>query len=136
MLLRQVRMRVLWPGGAVTGIAMSAYALSSTVWMPSTVEKNTHQYGIFGVALALVTWFSGAAICVLLGACSGPVLARDRGPIGRFVRGGSDDVLVPGAPPDLPAPTRAVRLKDAFRPIEDESGPAGAGSPLEADDRA
>jgi membrane protein len=134
MLLRQVRMRVLWPSGAITGIAMSAYALSSTVWMPSTVEKNTHQYGIFGVALALVTWFSGAAICILLGACSGPVLARDPGPIGRFLRGGHDDILLPGAPPDLPPPTRAVRLKDAFRPIEDESGPADAES-LTADDR-
>jgi len=126
MLLRQVRLRVLWPGGAVTGIAMGAYGLASTVWMPTTVERNTHQYGIFGVALALVTWFSGAAICIMLGACAGPVLARDPGPIGRFLRGGDDDILMPGAPPDLPAPTRAVGLKDAFRPIEDESGPANA----------
>ena len=31
---------------------------------------------------------------------------------------------MPGAPPDLPAPTRPLKLKDAFQTIEDEAGPA------------
>jgi len=35
-------------------------------------DGNEAQFGFFGVALALVTWFSGAAICVLIGACAGP----------------------------------------------------------------
>jgi membrane protein len=124
MLMRQVRFRVLLPAGFITGLAMGLYGLSSNVWMPNTVTKNTHQYGIFGVALALVTWFSGAAICILVGACAGPVLARDPGPVGRFVRGGREDVLMPGAPPDLPPPNRPLRLADAFQSIEDESGPS------------
>jgi hypothetical protein len=34
------------------------------------VTSNNHQYGIFGVALALVAWFSGAAICIVVGACA------------------------------------------------------------------
>jgi membrane protein len=124
MLMRQVRLRALWPGGLITGLALGVYGLTSTLWMPANVSKNTHQYGIFGVALALVSWFSGAAICVLVGACAGPVLAQDPGPVGRFIRRGEDDVLMPGAPPDLPAPTRPMTLKDAFQPIEDEAGPA------------
>jgi membrane protein len=121
MLRGEVRARAVVPCGMVTGIALSGYALSASVWMPETITRNTHQFGIFGVALALVTWFSGAAICVLVGACAGPVLAEDPGPVGRWIRG-DGDVLVPGAPPNLPPPTRQLRLADAVRSIEDESG--------------
>ena len=65
--------------------------------MPRVVTSNEAQFGFFGVALALVTWFSGAAICVLVGACAGPVLAEDTGPIGRLVRGGEPGTLTAGA---------------------------------------
>ena len=114
MLKGQVRLRVLLPSGLITGIALSGYALSSTLWMPNNVESNNHQYGIFGVALALVAWFSGAAICIIVGACAGPVLAEDPGPIGRLVRGGAASALVEGALPPLPPPVRSLRLADAF----------------------
>ena len=120
MLLGQVRWRVLVPPGIITGIAMTGYALSATVWMPNTVTSNQHQYGFFGVALALVTWFSGAAICIMVGACAGPVLAEDPGPIGRFVRGPAGSVLVEGAPPSLPPPVHSARLTDAFGPSDDD----------------
>ena len=63
LLLGQVRWRVLIPSGIVTAIALGAYALSATIWMPEVVTRNETQFGFFGVALALVTWFSGAAIC-------------------------------------------------------------------------
>jgi hypothetical protein len=89
--------------------------------MPNSVTSNEHQYGIFGVALALVAWFSGAAICIVVGACAGPVLADDPGAVGRLVRGGVDSVLVEGAAPPLPPPTRALRLADAFKPSEEEA---------------
>jgi uncharacterized BrkB/YihY/UPF0761 family membrane protein len=123
MLKGQVRLRVLLPSGLITGIALSGYALSSTLWMPNNVESNNHQYGIFGVALALVAWFSGAAICVVVGACAGPVLAEDPGPIGRLVRGGAASALVEGALPPLPPPVRSLRLADAFA-SSDEDIPA------------
>ena len=48
----QVRLRVLSPTGLITAIAVSAYALSATLWMPDNVTSNDHQHGIFGVALA------------------------------------------------------------------------------------
>ncbi len=79
LLLGQVRWRVLIPTGLVTGVAMSGYALAATVWMPRVVTNNQNQFGFFGVALALVTWFSGAAICLIVGASVGPVLAEDPG---------------------------------------------------------
>jgi uncharacterized BrkB/YihY/UPF0761 family membrane protein len=120
MLKGQVRFRVLLPSGLITGIALSAYALSATLWMPNNVTSNNHQYGIFGVALALVAWFSGAAICIVVGACAGPVLAEDPGPIGRLVRGGATSALVEGALPPLPPPVRSLRLADAFSPSDDD----------------
>ena len=62
-----------------------------------------------------MTWFSGAAICILVGACAGPVLAEDSGPIGAFVRGGESSTLTAGAAPPLPPPARDLSLRDAFQ---------------------
>lgn len=121
MLLGQVRRRVVLVSGVITGIALTGYAASATVWMPGIVTRNQAQYGFFGVALALVTWFSGAAICVVVGACAAPVLAEDPGRIGRWVRGRSPTVLVPGAAPPLPPPPRRPRLADALRASEDDA---------------
>jgi membrane protein len=119
LLLGDVRMRVLAPTGVITGIAMAGYGLSASIWMPEVVASNQEQFGFFGVALALVTWFSGAAICVLVGACAGPVFAEDTGRLGRFIRGGEPGTLNTGAPPELPPPTRDLSLRDAFRTGED-----------------
>jgi hypothetical protein len=66
-----------------------------------------------------VTWFSGAAICILIGACAGPVLAEDTGRVGRLVRGGESGTLTAGADPPLPPPARGLDLRDAFRSTED-----------------
>ena len=119
LLLGDVRMRVLAPTGVITGIAMAGYGLFASVWMPEVVTSNEAQFGFFGVALALVTWFSGAAICVLVGACASPVFAEDTGRLGGFIRGGEPGSLNAGASPELPPPTRDLSLRDAFRPGED-----------------
>jgi membrane protein len=115
MLQRQVRLRALAPTAVITGVALTLYGASASLWMPRTIAQNQHQFGFFGVALSLVTWLSGAAIIIVVGACAGPVVAGDPGPLGRIVRGaGEDDVLVPGAAPSLPAPPRPARLADAI----------------------
>jgi membrane protein len=119
LLLGNVRARVLAPTGVITGIALAGFGLSASVWMPGVVTSNDAQFGFFGVALALVTWFSGAAICVLVGACAGPVLAEDTGRLGRFIRGGEPRTLNAGAPPGLPPPRRDLNVRDPFRSGED-----------------
>ena len=121
LLLGHVRWRALLPTAVISAVTMLCYALSASVWMPNIVTRNQDQFGFFGIALALVTWFSGAAICLIVGACAGPVLAEDPGPIGRLIRGANPDVLVEGAPPSLAPPTEAPRLRDAFTPGSDES---------------
>jgi membrane protein len=115
MLQRQVRLRVLATTAIITGVAQAFYGASASIWMPRTLDNNQEQFGFFGVALTLVTWLSGAAIIIVIGACAGPVVAEDRGILGRLVRGtGRDDVLAPGAPPSLPAPLRPAGLADAI----------------------
>lgn len=115
LLFGEVRMRVLAPTGVITSVMISAFAISATLWMPTVVTGNESQYGFFGVTLALVTWFSGAAVCVLVGACAGPVFAEDTGRVGALIRGGGSRTLAADAPASLPAPGREVSLRNAFR---------------------
>ena len=115
LLFGEVRGRVLVPPAIITGVAMSVFGATATIWMPDLVTDNEAQFGFFGVALALVTWFSGAATCILVGTCFGPVLAEDTGRIGSFIRGGEDSTLTPNAAPSLPPPTRELTLRDAFQ---------------------
>ena len=117
-----VRWRVLVPTGLITAITMGFYTIYAQLWMSHLVKRNEAQFGFFGIALSLVSWFSGAAICIVIGACAGPVLAEDPGRIGRWVRGANPAVLSPGAAPSLAAPDRELRLRDAFTPVEDGSG--------------
>ncbi len=121
LLLGEVLPRALLPTGVITGIAMTAFATSATLWMPGVVTDNEAQFGIFGIALALVTWFSGAACCILLGACAGPVLAEDTGRVGALVRGAAASTLSADASPPLPPPTRPLTLRDAFQSQEDSA---------------
>jgi membrane protein len=119
LLLGHVRVRVLASTGVITGLALAVFGLSASVWMPEVVTSNETQFGFFGVALALVTWFSGASICVLVGACAGPALAEDPGLLGRFIRGNDPGTLNAGAPPELPPPARDLSFRDAFTAGED-----------------
>jgi membrane protein len=116
----QVRWRVLLFSGAVTGTAMTIFAGSASLWMPDIVTKDQTQFGFFGVALALVTWFSFASTIVMVGVCAGAVVAEDPGNLGRWVRGADPSFLNPGARASLPAPTRTLHLADAIGIEDDE----------------
>jgi membrane protein len=119
LLLGEVRARVLVPTGVITSIATGLFGVSAAIWMPEVVSSNESQFGAFGIALSLVTWFSGAAICVLVGACAGSVFAEDPGRIGSLIRGGESGTLTAGARPSLPPPSRELSLRDAFHTTED-----------------
>jgi membrane protein len=129
MLRGQVRRRALWASAVITGVAMTVYAATAPLWMPGVVTSHQRQFGFFGVALALVTWFSGAAICIVVGACAGAVLAEDQGIIGRIARGPDPGLLTPGAAPALPPRVRAPRLVDALRSSDDDDVSAPEADP-------
>ncbi len=121
LLLGDVRPRVLLPGAVITSVALAGFALSATIWMPDVVQDNETQFGFFGTALSLITWFSGASICVLVGACAGPVFAEDPGSVGSLIRGQTDATLTAGAPPSLPAPAHDLTIRDAFQSTDGEA---------------
>src|SRR3954451_8953367 len=64
MLEGKVRWRPLIPSVVITGVALLAYGPSAAIWMPNMDTSNETQFGFFGVALPLVSWFSGAALCI------------------------------------------------------------------------
>ena len=144
LLLGDVRPRVLLPTGRDHRRRDDGFALSATIWMPSVVTDNEDQFGFFGIALALVTWFSGAAICILVGACAGPVFAEDTGPVGTFIRGGeaidTDRRRQPAAPATdaraqsprrVPEPARSHECHDASRSDDNaEAEPDGRRPPI------
>jgi len=121
MLQRQVRWRPLVTGAILTGVGMSVYAASASLWMPRTVSENQNQCGFFGVALALVTWLSGAGMIIVgervCRAGFGRGRRLDRPPRARVPR--LRRWLVEGAKPSLPAPLRAPTLVDAIRARSD-----------------
>jgi membrane protein len=120
MLMGDVRARVLLPTGVLVGIFTSLYGATSFIWMPENVTSNEDQFGVFGIALALIAWFCGAASCVLAGACAGVLLAEEPRWIGRVIRGSQGQTLTAGAKPPLPPPVRDLRVRDAFRHTDDD----------------
>jgi membrane protein len=114
MLDRQVRWRPLLPTAVLTSAALAVFIISAQVWMPHTMESNQHQFGTFGVTLAMVTWLTGFGLIVVVAACAGAELAEDRGFMGRLARGNNDEILVPDARPSLPAPAHQMTLSDAI----------------------
>jgi membrane protein len=132
MLRGEVRWRPLLPTAALTGLGTSFYAMAADVWMPVTVSGNFAQFGAFGIALSFVTFFTGMAFVIVIGAVIGPVLAEADDPVGRWLRGRAATPLEPTAPPPLPGPDRPLRLADAFGRGARGSGvdpPAPDGSP-------
>lgn len=119
MLRGEVRWRPLLPTAVITGFGGAFYAMASDLWMPKTVTQNFLQFGAFGIALSLVTFFTGMAFIIVVGAVVGPVLTDGDHAVGRWLRrgrggNGTGGALVDGAAPPLPGPSTAVRLSDAF----------------------
>ena len=110
MLRGEVRWRPLLPTAVITGLGTSIYAMAADVWMPVTVTGNFAQFGAFGIALSFVTFFTGLAFVIVIGAVIGPVLAGGRRP-GRSV------VARPrGHTAGIHRPTTAARTRPA-RPV-------------------
>ena len=121
MLRVEVRFRVLLPTGALIALFVGIYALVAPIWMPSQITSNLNKFGVFGITMALITWLSGVALCIIAGSCIGVTLVEDDGPIGRIARLGAPSLLVEGARPALEPPRRSLSLLSSLtRPSESE----------------
>jgi len=114
MLRSEVRWRPLLPGAILTSVAMTAYFQASRLWMPQTVRSNSAQFGFFGVALSLVSWFLGMSFAIIAVSALNPVLLEGDGALARWLRGRDGQVLAAGAAAPLAGPTRRLQLIDSL----------------------
>lgn len=70
--------RLIW-SAVMTAFGMLFFVWVSSVWMSRTVEEWATRFGVMGVAFAILSWTTGAAFLLVVGACGGAVLdeARD-----------------------------------------------------------
>jgi membrane protein len=80
LLGRRLRWHTLLPGGLLTGLAMSALAVVSVVYMPHSVGSSAGQYGVIGVAFAILGWLIVCGFVLVGTAAAGAVLVRPREP--------------------------------------------------------
>jgi len=114
MVRGEVRWRALLPTAVITGVGTWIYALASSVWMPGNVSNQFAEFGAFGIAMAIVSWFTGLAFLIVAAAAAAPALADGEGKVGRWLRADQQTAVETGAAPALPGPSRPVRLSDAF----------------------
>jgi membrane protein len=128
MLRGEIRWRALLPTAVITGVGTWVYALAASAWMPGNVSNQFAQFGAFGIAQAIVTWFTGLAFLIVGAAAAAPALADGQGRVGRWLRADQPTAIEPGAAPALPGPARPVRLSDAFGRGDRGSGVSSPGS--------
>ena len=91
--------------------------------MPANVSDRFAEFGPFGIALAIVTWFTGLAFVIVVAAAIAPSLADGTDRFGRWLREGRPTAVEDGSAPALPGPTRPMRLSDAFGRGQEGSAP-------------
>jgi membrane protein len=80
--------RMLAPGGVIFGVVMLAVPPVGSVYLPRALQTSADRYGTIGVAFTYIGWLYVVPFCLLLAVVFGQVVARDEGPLGRWVRGG------------------------------------------------
>jgi len=130
MVRGEVHWRALLPTAVTMGVGTAVYTLAASVWMPDVVASHFAQFGAFGITQSLVAWFTGLALLAVTAAALGPAIAEGNSGLARWMHAGHPTVLQDGAAPPLPAPTRPMRLSDAFargpdretpRPVSDDT---------------
>jgi membrane protein len=74
LMARRVAWRRLVATALLTAVGMSALAICSAVWMPRTVASSAEQFGVIGVAFALLSWLVGAGMVLVMAASGGAVI--------------------------------------------------------------
>jgi membrane protein len=90
LLIRQVPVRLLLPGGLVFGLIMLVVRPASSVFLPRALDVSADRYGTIGVAFTYIAWLYVVSFCFLVAALIGEVIATDQGGLGRWIRGQED----------------------------------------------
>jgi membrane protein len=74
LLARRVDWHRLVPTALLTSVGMTALSVCSAVWMPRTVASSAAQFGVIGIAFALLSWLVAAGVVLVLAASGGVVV--------------------------------------------------------------
>jgi membrane protein len=74
LLARRIDWRRLVPTSLVTAAGMTAVGVAAVIFMPSTVETYADQFGVIGVAFALLTWLVGSGFALVIAAAGGALI--------------------------------------------------------------
>jgi len=74
LLARRVAWQRLVPTALLTSVGMTVLAVCSAVWMPRTVATSAAEFGVIGIAFALLRWLVGAGMVLVLAASGGVVI--------------------------------------------------------------
>jgi membrane protein len=87
LLSRRVPMRMLVPGGVLMAVCMVVLSVVGGIYLPIALTSATRQYGALGVSFTYVSWLFVIMIALVGSTAIGAVIARDAGPLARFVGG-------------------------------------------------
>lgn len=80
LLARRLPWQRLVPGAVLAGVGMTALTVTSVIWLPRSVSSSASQFGVIGVAFALLGWLVAAGVVLVLAATGGAMVdARRRG---------------------------------------------------------
>jgi membrane protein len=75
LLGRRVRWQRLLPSALLSAIGMTGIAIWSVLFMPHTLASSAAQFGVIGVAFAMLTWFVATAVVIVVTTTGGATIA-------------------------------------------------------------
>jgi membrane protein len=73
---KRIRWRRLLPQALLTSASLAVFAAASVLYMPHAVSTASHQFGVIGVAFALLSWLFVTALILVITAAVGATLAE------------------------------------------------------------
>lgn len=77
---RRLTFRRVVPTSIITAIAMTVLGAASAFWLPHSVATSAGEFGMIGVAFALISWLVGAGITVSIAAVVGSAISDEFDP--------------------------------------------------------
>ncbi|MFC4784025.1 YihY/virulence factor BrkB family protein [Nocardioides sp. MAHUQ-72] len=71
LLSRRAPWSLLLPGAAVSATGQALTGWVGSIWIPHLVQSNTEQYGVIGVAIAILSWLVVLAFLIVASAVVG-----------------------------------------------------------------
>ena len=91
---------MLAPGGVLMGVVTVVSFFASRIYMPHALEYAAEKFGDLGVAFTYIGWLFAVAFALIVATVIGVVLAREPGPVSRFLASRASGSGSATAPPE------------------------------------